>query len=774
MKNIRLFLLLLLLSGALPAMAQIRNPEELPLPDLKEKLTESKADTGKVQLEIALGRAYLFKPGGGKKEVDSSQLFADEAAKLSRQLSYNDGTVNAMLLSALILNKKNNPDAGLKMAQQALAYAQSVNDNRGMAEAYIIIGQHYNIAIRNDLFKRIDYYNKAISIFREDKAMLRLATTLKDEAELLFLADKKTDAIKLLFDALNINKAIGYKRVEGIYWLIGRTSTELGDSPSALEYNTLAVKVAKEVKDTTLQLCSIYTATSEAYLNINDLHNALYYASMALQIAKRYNDLGYYCTISILLAYEYTRLDKLPRALAMLNEIKKYADNDENKLIISSNFLRVLTYAKQYGEAAPYAQEVQGLLEKIPPDLVSNFLPAYNYLSEYYVATRQLKPAYIYTDRYAAISHEINYALGIRSAEKRYYQLDSLKGDFKSAMTHYLASQKIKDSLDNITKAYQISLLQIANETEKKNNDIDALTKQAEKKDDQLKRNRFIQRVIIAGSVLLLIIIVLLYSRYRLKQRSNTLLLKQKSEIDEQNIALQHLVHDKNQLIGDKDDLLQEKDLLLKEVNHRVKNNLQIVMSLLGTQSGYMQNEKAQEAILESQNRVQSIALIHDQFFHTDKIAVIDLESYITELVQSLDYSLNRGGSKVAITCDIDNITLDVSQAIPVGIILNEAVTNALKYAFPGDRTGWITVMVKKDGNQYIEMQISDNGIGLPADFSLSKSNSLGITLIQGLTGQLKGTFAVENNEGVSISIRFPVETATITGKAGITTETMD
>jgi two-component sensor histidine kinase len=717
-------------------------------------------------LQIALGRALLLKSEAGNKEIDSSQTFADQAMQLSRQENYNEGIINSMLLSALILNKKHKADAGLKMAQQALAFSQKVNNGRGEAEADIVIGQHYNIYNADQLAERLDYYSKAVSILRRESDLLRLATVLKEQAELFFLQRKKTDAIKALFEALDIDKAIGYNRVQGIYWLIGRTSADVGDLVSAMKYNLLAIKAAKEVGDTTLQLCSIYNTMAFTYVSLKDYNKAIPYSLMALKIAEHYHSPDYIVTVALVLSTAYAYNNQIDKALAILQRVEPYATDNYDKLTVSAYFLNNLTYAKQYRQAGVYAQKMEELLKKVKLDNYSVIIPIYGYLSSYYIATRQIKQAYFYVDQYHDYVRKINYPTGIRSTEKRYYQLDSLQGNFKSAMKHYLVVQRITDSLDNVTRAYQISLIQIIKETEQENSHIEALMKLAQQKDTQLKRNRLVQRLIIAGSVLLLIIAILIYSRYRLKQRSNALLLKQKSEIDEQNMALQHLVEDKNQLIDDKDELLYEKDLLLKEVNHRVKNNLQIVMSLLGTQSGYMQNKQAQEAILESQNRVQSIALIHDHLFRTDKIAEIDLSAYITELVESLDLSLNRRRNKVAITCKVDPIMLDVAQAIPVGIILNEAVTNALKYAFPDARAGKIMITVEYAGEQEIAIRIADNGVGLPEGFNLLKANSLGITLISGLTGQLKGNFTVDGSDGLSISVQFPVEVTAVAGVA--------
>lgn len=756
------YLLLLLLLSIKPALAQTSDMDELPLPVLKQKLASSKNDTTRVKIQLALGHLILFKSGGGNKEIDSSLYFAAEAIKLSRQINYNNGVFNAMLLSAESFNKKQDTEKGLRIAQEALAFSQKVNNVDGMAKSYLIIGQHYQTSDPIGLRTRMDYNNKAIALFRKERSLRWLANTLTINAELLFLTGRKTDAIKLLFETLSIGDAVSRRTIEGIYWLIGRTSTELSDYPNALKYNLLAFKTAKEVGDTTLLLCSINHTTAVTYVKMQDYNRALPYSLMALKIARHYRNQDYISTVAAVLATEYTRTNKLAKALTLLEEVKSHANSDLDKLNVAGDFLNNLTYAKQIKKAGIYAQEVKGLLAKVPPHNVTELMGAYNSLAYYYVETRQTQPATFYSDLYSKITHEINYPAGIRAAENRYYKLDSIRGDFKSAVNHYLAAQKINDSINNVTKAYQIALLQIENETEKKNEYIDTLTRQAQLKDSALKRNQLIQKVTLVGSVLLLIITALIYSRYRLKKRSTAQLLLQKSEIDRQNIFLQHLVSDKNQLIGEKDELLYEKDLLLKEVNHRVKNNLQIVMSLLESQSGYMQNQKAQEAILESQNRVQAIALIHDTLYHTDKIAEIALGSYITDLINSLNDSINTGRDKVLINCEVEDMMLDVSQAIPVGLILNESVTNALKYAFPGENNGEITVIVKKAG-EYIQMLIRDNGVGLPAGFNIFKADSLGITLIKGLTNQLKGIFDITHHTGVTVSVRFPVEIAAMT-----------
>lgn len=748
MRNASLCIFLVLF--AMLSLAQTSNLDELPLTVLRQKLATGTDDTTKVQVQLALGHLMLLKPTKDQKDIDTAITLAAQAAVLSRRLNYHFGIINAMLLSTETYYSRGDGNTGERIAREALAFSQLHNNSEGEARSYHLIAQHYPMGKPDSLRMRIDFMNKAIAIFRKNGNILWLSYLLTGNADLMFQANRITEGLRLLFEALNLGKGVSRRTVEGIYWNIGRISYNLGDYNNALKYNLLALETAKEVNDTTLQVCVINHFIASTYNKMQDYTHAIPYSMEVLRLAKRYNDRGFMNAGSSTLALAYTHTNELPKALAVLEEMKSRADGDLEKLSVAIEFLTNLTYAKSFIDAAKYVQDVKRLLRAISPENVTERMNAYNSLASYYSETGDVKQAYRYTELYATMANKLNYTAGIRTAEYRYYQLVSLKGDTMSAMKHFLKEKEIKDSIDNIAKTYQISLLNIENEALEKNRHIDSLTREALLNEAKLKRNQLLHKVTIGGTVLLLIITALIYSRYRLKQRSNALLLLQKSEIDQQNLSLKNLVSDKNQLIG-------EKDLLLKEVNHRVKNNLQIVMSLLGTQSGTVQNEKAQEAIMESQSRVQAIALIHDQLYKTDSTSEINLLLYVKELVHSLNNSLNHSQNKITITCDIDDISLDVSQAIPVGIILNETVTNALKYAFPDHQKGHINIIVKHVG-AFVQIKISDDGVGLPKDFNPASLNTLGITLLEGLTAQLEGTFSIENDHGLTIHLKFPLK----------------
>jgi two-component sensor histidine kinase len=252
------------------------------------------------------------------------------------------------------------------------------------------------------------------------------------------------------------------------------------------------------------------------------------------------------------------------------------------------------------------------------------------------------------------------------------------------------------------------------------------------------------------GMVSLIVILVLIYNAYQLKQRSKMQLLLKQTEISEQSLIMQ-------QLAADKDRLLDEKDWLLKEVHHRVKNNLQIVMSLLNTQSAFLKNNAALAAIRESQNRVQSIALIHQKLYSSLNEAYIDIAVYVSELVSYLGDCYDAHDRGIRFEQKIDSVKMDVAQAIPVGLLLNEAVTNAIKYAFPFQR-GQINISLSLLNDNNIVLSIADNGIGLPPDFDINEVSSLGMEMMKSLSKQLGGNLKIENDDGVVVSLVFPAE----------------
>jgi PAS domain S-box-containing protein len=197
---------------------------------------------------------------------------------------------------------------------------------------------------------------------------------------------------------------------------------------------------------------------------------------------------------------------------------------------------------------------------------------------------------------------------------------------------------------------------------------------------------------------------------------------------------------------------LEEKVVLLREIHHRVKNNLQIIISLLKLQSRYMTDENTVAAFRECQNRVMAMSLVHEKLYQSEDISKIDLGSYVRFLGNSLFQFFGRSGKGVTFTTDIKNISLDINTAIPVGLMINELVSNSLKYAFPQGRTGEISVTIRQE-NHTLSIQFADNGVGIPADFDWRNAKSLGLRLVTSLVEQLFGTIELDRTAGTTFNI---------------------
>ena len=203
---------------------------------------------------------------------------------------------------------------------------------------------------------------------------------------------------------------------------------------------------------------------------------------------------------------------------------------------------------------------------------------------------------------------------------------------------------------------------------------------------------------------------------------------------------------------------LAEKEVLLKEIHHRVKNNLQIISSLLKLQSGYIHDEKALALFTDSYNRVRSMALIHENLYQSLDLAKIQLANYIKTLTTNLSQSYQLSSS-VKLQVEVAEIWLDIDTAIPCGLIINELVSNSFKYAFKETTSGIVRIQVMEDLSNNIQLEISDNGSGLPADFEVKNLNSLGLKLVWNLTKQLQGSLELNTANGTAFTIRFQRKT---------------
>lgn len=229
-------------------------------------------------------------------------------------------------------------------------------------------------------------------------------------------------------------------------------------------------------------------------------------------------------------------------------------------------------------------------------------------------------------------------------------------------------------------------------------------------------------------------------------------------EIEERELAEEALKE--NQKLLKKS--LDEKEMLLKEIHHRVKNNLMVISSLLSLQSRYIKDKKTLDIFRESQNRAKSMALIHEKLYNSMDLKRINFGEYIRTLTKDLFRTYMSDSGHVRLDMDVEDIMLDINTAVPIGLIVNELVSNSMKHAFPAvydhgpanEVMGEINVNFKSDGDDFI-LTVKDNGIGFPEELDFKNTDTLGLRLVNSLTDQIHGKIQLKVDNGTEFKITF-------------------
>lgn len=316
----------------------------------------------------------------------------------------------------------------------------------------------------------------------------------------------------------------------------------------------------------------------------------------------------------------------------------------------------------------------------------------------------------------------------------------------RDRLTQKLA--ELQELLQENMRAYQRVQENTQVELERMQNVIAGQSKQVRLSQEKITRLLWIVLLLIAS------IFTVGYIAYRFRKQRNELVEKV-AQIHAQNAQI---LEQKNRLhtLSEKLSLsLLEKETLLKEIHHRVKNNLQVISSLLNLQSNTISDPKAISAVRDGQSRVKSMALIHQKLYQAENAAQIDFQEYTEQLVNHLSSTFHSKTEQVTYEVQAKDIYLGIDTAIPLGLIINELVSNAYKYAFKEQKKGNILVKITKlDQKQYL-LQVSDNGPGLPETHSLENAKTLGLKLVSILSRQLRGSVQVENKGGTHFKIKF-------------------
>lgn len=737
------------LSNYLSQTNSNRSPEEL-----KTLLQKSKPDSNRVNLLLQLGDFYLSAFKQTPTAIDSALVYAQQADKLSQSLNYNSANGNSSLLLSKIWEKKQDPKKGTDYALKAIAIFSKYGPEKKMADSYVTLGYTFD-SYESGLPEMMRLIELATNIYHKEKDKENEATSLLLWGNFLMCHGEPEKGLVKLKQSLALYQSIKHLQLQAVYALIGINYSMAGNYEEALKYGLLSVKTVEDMKDNSKEAAQFYIFLANTYEGMGQLGRMDDYHKKALAIVKKRKYKGLHFSLVFNISRRLLSQNKAPEVLVLIDDLlKSYQSQNSTLQNVDINYLYVKTYLqlKDYKNASVYCSMLLATLDKCQPD-DPNKRVIYPAICSYFFETAQFDKALFYLPGYKTYCERSGFLPSLRNAHLAWFRVDSAQGNYLSAIEHYKLYKTLNDSLFNENKSKQLSKLQIQYDTEKKDKDlqlqhqnIQILTEQALVHKTKLNEANILRNVMFGGATLLGIIVVLLFNRSRLKRRTYNQLEIQQKEIYEKNISLQHLVN--------------EKEWLLKEVHHRVKNNLQTVMSLLNTQSAYLVNNEALDAIQNSQHRVQAMSLIHQKLYRTTNFSTIEMPVYIQELIEYLKQFFTTR-QRIRFELQIAPLELDISQAVSVGLILNEAITNSLKYAFPEERSGLIKIEIHLTSPQNYLLTISDNGVGLPVNFNTNKYDSLGLSLMEGLSQDLGGSFTIKNNSGTTITISFVLNSNT-------------
>ncbi|QHV98680.1 tetratricopeptide repeat-containing sensor histidine kinase [Spirosoma endbachense] len=712
---------------------------------LKRRLMLTPADTNRTRLLLQIGQLYY------------------DHYKVDRQdRSYSDVRKQPDLL-----------DSAIGYARQVVGLPVATYQLPQKAEALYLLAECYSFGESYDSIRTISYYQQALKAFKQVGSKPRTARVLHSLANIVRLRIGAQQALPLFMEELAIQQSYRDTTIYLTLERIGFLHQTMGNYQLALQAYQQSLRLAEHSNNLSY-LEDIYADLAMIYETLGDYQAAITILKKRLGIEspKAINQVAG-DHIRLLNLYKITH--QLPQARQQALTIIELARQDPNheSINLTSYLAQSYVFLGQYERAEPLYKHLFPIYEKS-----NNFTGLTNFnkhVGELYWLTRRFEQARYFYQIALTASQQGRFPDEAVSIHRALFQIDSAQGNLRSALQHFQLATAINDSLFNQTKNRQFEELRTQYETEQKDKDlhlqnqrIQVLSQQQQLQTQQSQQDRLVRNSIGLGAFMLLLLLGLTYNRYRLKQRSNQqlqhqheLLQAQQHQLQAQHQELQahqqvlhtqqNQIHHKNQ---DLQRLLDEQERLMKEIHHRVKNNLQVVMSLLNSQASYLSDNAALSAIQQSQHRVQAMALIHQKLYQAQGIARIRMDDYIQEVVAYLQESYELP-QPIGFAVQVEPIELDVIQAVPLGLIINEAITNALKYAFPNGRTGRVSLGFMRMGETSYELTIQDDGVGLPPDFDPSRSQSLGMTLIQGFSDQLGGQLSIISQAGLTIQLTF-------------------
>jgi two-component sensor histidine kinase len=725
-----------------PAMAQLR--ANLSQGELRQLLKESKRDSVRILILYELGRTYLKQISSDKKAVmmDSAADLFNQALRLGDSLHLRNFWFESTLLVGEAHLNKDDTVEGKKRFFQVAAIYHAKGDLQREARTWLRLARKMTPYEEN--YAEINtFYDKAIEMYAQAHNLEREAAARTYQANFHYSSGGSDSTESELLRALDLYNKIGSTKVSDVYYSLSSLNRYRGAYEKSLLYATRCVENAERNNDTSY-LDAYYGELALVYdeLGRSEESSHWYRKTLAKRLEQKQVGSSIFQTAGFLIR-QLIKLKKNRQALALMDSLLVVYPPKElrEKATVAQNYAYCFDALKRYREAEQNFIAMSAYYRKASFDNETISIANMD-IGRFYLQHGQFKKAKSYLDT-ALVNMGADRVIDKREFFKMRFTADSALGNYSAAIKNLQYYQFLNDSIYNERKSRQIEELTIQYETQKKEQNIRLLQNEKRLQQNELAKEQNTKRWIVGAVLLLIVIVGLLWNYSRLKQRTNQELQVQQIQIEKKNNSLQQLV--------------AEKEWLVREIHHRVKNNFHMVMGLLRTQAAFLQSEEAIQAVTESSQRIQAMSLVHQKLYQSENLSAINMAGYIHELIDYLKDSFYTGNT-IRFNLQIDPVTFTVSYCVPVGLIVNEAVTNAIKYAFPDKKEGIIDISLERLANDHFLLAIKDNGIGLPAAFDPASQTTMGMRLMRGLSDDLDAAFKIDNNNGTQITLDFITE----------------
>jgi two-component sensor histidine kinase len=737
-------------------------------PAAGKRLLVSSSGSEHTRLLLLLGAYYTFLPDVYPAEKDSAIGYLKMAELEAGSLHLETLRQQTLCLMEKYYLETNGIDKAMECLHRVTSQARLAGDKAIEAKAWAYAGIWYPFSFPT-LPTRIGFMKKALELYLQEKNVTAAINTLQNIGYMSFASGKQLESEDASRQALRLADSIRYPYTHYISDLLALINTNKSFYTIAANYALRSVRTAEGTRDS-LAYGYFYKRAGEIFSDISSENetdpSAIEYSdwfekSIKWFMSRGKNEKLYFDVWR--LSYMVGFNNKSPEGLSLIREM--YTRYPPNNLLDTVEYeCAIGTWYRLLGQldsSRKYFQQARAGSDRLP--VVSNYnirliilkgLGRIYFLMGDHARSRKYYQQLLDEPRLREIKAGFSFG-----ALFDLYTMDSADSHYLSAIRYFRRYSTLKDSFYTAIHAKQIEELSVQYETDQKIMELGTLHSKSLLQQQQLKHAATQRKFIFAGIVAMWLILGLLYNRYRLKRKNSLLLEKQKAEIDNKNRQLEGLLTDKDELLMEKDELLESREWLLKELHHRVKNNLQIMMSLLNLQTLSLDNEEAVHAIMDSRNRLQAMSMIHQKLYQTKDMGMIDMPGFIGEFVSYLYNGMYKGAS-VRLALQLTPLQLDVAKAVPLALLLNEAITNVFKYAFSdpvAGRVNTLNITMRPVGG-LIEITVKDNGKGLPPGFDPDNSSSLGVYLMRSLADQIDGGFSMTNDAGATVTVVFSPE----------------